>query len=604
MPTTVSIQIGATLASSKVAQGAAFSINWDRGSHSYADFRGITRDGTWTPAVGDAVQVEAGGPIIWKGTVDEVKTYKPDKALPALYHDIRAQGYERSLSKRVMLNTNYSRVPCVPDAAADSIEILAASNRFQVGDMVMFSSAGTLAGNIAANTVHYVVARTFTHVQVSLTLGGSVLDITTTGSGQHFIFWCAGTIFTRILPTGEGLSAGTIRAGAGIESFASEYTTVFDAYEQLAQASGYVWDINPATLATNFRPASEVAAPFSVAEDSSDVLAPGVSFRRTREVYGNKIHLLPSDALWPLSSQVLTGNGAKRIFELGFPLKDLVQIARGGTVQTVGLYGSSGSQWYYMPGNYFLFQDPAETVLAPAETATVLYLGIGTNAVTVEDAAEIAARGTWERVVSSTASTSTDAANAASAELAAAKVHGIVAEYETKTAGLRPAMAQAFAYPSCGVGSVGSPVQFVIESVRAEWESVRDFRYRVTAHAGTRVKGYADFYRSLGSGSSAGGSTSGGGGTGGGAVDLIHIQEETLSAPTTAITASTTPSVGHALYVFLTQDATGGREITWGSDFATGTSTLINGDALSVTRCHFVALSDSKWHLVSFSRFS
>jgi len=130
-------------------------------------------------------------------------------------------------------------------------------------------------------------------------------------------------------------------------------------------------------------------------------------------------------------------------------------------------------------------------------------------------------------------------------------------------------------------------------------------RYRITAVDGTRHGSWVDYFQNLAAGRvvqtpTDGGSLvsagSGGGGAAGGST--VHNSSWTLTAASTEITGPT-PTENELLYVRITQDGTGGRQITWSTSFASGTPVDINTEAGAVTLFHFVALSDSKWHYVS-----
>lgn len=70
-------------------------------------------------------------------------------------------------------------------AANDTIDIT--SHSFTNGQQVTLSSTGTLPAGLSANTVYYVVESTTNTFKLSLTSGGSAIDITDTGSGTHSI---------------------------------------------------------------------------------------------------------------------------------------------------------------------------------------------------------------------------------------------------------------------------------------------------------------------------------------------------------------------------------------------------------------------------------
>jgi len=94
--------------------------------------------------------------------------------------------------------------------------------------------------------------------------------------------------------------------------------------------------------------------------------------------------------------------------------------------------------------------------------------------------------------------------------------------------------------------------------------------------------------------------------TGGGYVGSIgYLIDLTLTgathevANTDASPAVTTPAEGSRLVVFLKQDGTGGRAITWSSGFETGLSVEIDITINGITRLQFQARADNKWYLVA-----
>ena len=79
------------------------------------------------------------------------------------------------------------------DAGTDTIT--ADNHRLQIGEIVRFSSDGTLPDGIEADTNYYVVARTTNTFQVSLTDGGSPIDIEDAGSGTITFSTARSSIF-------------------------------------------------------------------------------------------------------------------------------------------------------------------------------------------------------------------------------------------------------------------------------------------------------------------------------------------------------------------------------------------------------------------------
>src|SRR5579872_4247028 len=65
-----------------------------------------------------------------------------------------------------------------------------------------------------------------------------------------------------------------------------------------------------------------------------------------------------------------------------------------------------------------------------------------------------------------------------------------------------------------------------------------------------------------------------------GSTGVFALEEFTLATPATVVTPATVPAVGAVLRVILTQDATGGRTITWA---ATVKWAVVNIDPTALT---------------------
>jgi len=70
-------------------------------------------------------------------------------------------------------------------ADATTNTLIATAHPFQNNDVVTLSTTTTLPAPLSINTDYYVVNRAANTFQVSLSLGGSAIDLTTTGTGTH-----------------------------------------------------------------------------------------------------------------------------------------------------------------------------------------------------------------------------------------------------------------------------------------------------------------------------------------------------------------------------------------------------------------------------------
>lgn len=79
-------------------------------------------------------------------------------------------------------------VKLTADATADTITPVGIAQTFALNDIIRFSnSGGALPAGLTPDTDYYVLAPTLNVFQVSLTMGGSAVDITDTGTGTSYI---------------------------------------------------------------------------------------------------------------------------------------------------------------------------------------------------------------------------------------------------------------------------------------------------------------------------------------------------------------------------------------------------------------------------------
>lgn len=107
---------------------------------------------------------------------------------------------------------------------ADTFTVNASTNVFTWtnasianGTAVTFTNfGGALPSGISAGTTYYIVNRSGFTGQVAATLGGSAIDITTTGSGTNTVHGGLGDAFTQLLSAGTQSEVGFTNATNGI----------------------------------------------------------------------------------------------------------------------------------------------------------------------------------------------------------------------------------------------------------------------------------------------------------------------------------------------------------------------------------------------------
>lgn len=101
--------------------------------------------------------------------------------------DLTAYGIEVTLNdqKRVLL-IMLNLKAFTADAASDVITDSSGNHNLDNGNGVAFTTEGVLPAGLNKTTVYYVINRTGTTFKVSISIGGSAVNITDAGSGNHF----------------------------------------------------------------------------------------------------------------------------------------------------------------------------------------------------------------------------------------------------------------------------------------------------------------------------------------------------------------------------------------------------------------------------------
>lgn len=547
------------------------SLQWRRNTRSTAGVKAL--DG-YTPAIGDVFQIYNGATPVLIGSLDDTRSYDP--GTHALnFHRLLITGHEHRLDKRVQACVAYGPEFVSVNSISDVFTFVGGYNPFSNGYAVRVRTDGSLPGGVSSSTTYYVINRTSTTLQLSTSVGGSAVNMASAGSGNIWLVWMAGAIVKDVVGywgAAEGISAGTIRDGAVVESASFEWARPSDRIDTCANISGYIWRVNGAAQ-LDFVPPGEFTAPFNITDSATaeEVIDGTVEVHRTREDYANTVYLrISPDAFGPVT-ETLTGDGSKKFFRLSGGINDFKLIKELLAVDTfgpddIGIYGvDSGKAWYYTPNGYWIIADTTTT--APASTFDVTYRPVGYDVRTATDAGEISARasaeasstGIYEAVLQDTSIADSDAGDAAAAAaLAARKEVPVEIAYDSYTDGILPGQQQSINLTLFGVNDT-----FLINDVTGS-ATAGVMRYRVTATSTSRLGTYLDMFRSFIGGAS---SVSGGGAVGAGGGTGISVDYYALTLTADASLTRTVAAAGTILIVDVTQDGTGGWDLTPDADF-------------------------------------
>lgn len=297
---------------------------------------------------------------------------------------------------------------------------------------------------------------------------------------------------------GEGIATTNVQNGPIIEKAIWNYQTAAEAFNDLADLSGYMWYVDYNKVLT-FCARDTNAAPFALTNTSANYRK--MKVRRTREQYRNKQIIRAGKDLTDPRTESFKGDGTRKTFSLSFPVGKAPTATINAVAKTIGIKGvDSGKDLYWNAGSNEISQDDAATALATTDTLAVTYQGEFPIMLAAQDDSQIAARQAVEGG-SGLHEAIEDYPNVNSAEQAEQVGQGLVQKFgriptivtfETDVPGL--AAGQLVSITNTLHGLSGS---FLIESVSFGDMFGRDLRYTVKALDGTNLGGWEEFFRAL-----------------------------------------------------------------------------------------------------------
>jgi hypothetical protein len=269
------------------------------------------------------------------------------------------------------------------------------------------------------------------------------------------------------------------------------YQTVSEAFQELAELTGYAWFIDY-DKALHYFARETNAAPYSLTETSANW--GNLTVTRDRTSYRNRQFVRAGTDQTDALTEELVGDGTRKVFTLGFPAATEPTITVGGVGKTVGIGGlESGTDWYWNKGATEVKQDDAAAAVADGVTIAVTYTGMQPIMLAAQDDAEVSLRGVWEAIE--------DRPNIDRADLARSVGEGLLRKqaripvtisWETRVSGL--AAGQLISVENNLHDLSGT---YLITSVEYADRSGLDFTYRVTAVDGEAGGGWVEFFRGL-----------------------------------------------------------------------------------------------------------
>lgn len=267
--------------------------------------------------------------------------------------------------------------------------------------------------------------------------------------------------------------------------------------------------------------------------------------------------------------------------------------------------------FYWDPGLTTIRQDASQPMLGVTARLAVGYWPLGSNLVNYEDTGSIAATVIAEGGGSGRYTKVMDRLDTGEGQIQALN-YGVAVVNEHKEVGIDIRYTTSLLVEPSAIGLTPGQLQsvdltdfdvdegFLIDEVTIT-DKETYFEYTVHALNHTYYADWLDYYRAWVGGGAAnisltGGAAGGGLGGGGGEVPpggVLKV-EMTLTAPSTEVVCPYDPAEGVFLVVYLTQDATGGREATWPAAFNIPVTNL-DPDPDTTSAFAFIARADHKW---------
>lgn len=284
---------------------------------------------------------------------------------------------------------------------------------------------------------------------------------------------------------------GGVEDGPVIDRAIFNYQTATEAFNDLAELTGYAWNIGYDKVLSFFARETN-AAPYSLTETSGNWGS--IAVTRDRADYRNRQFVRAGTDQTDPQTESLAGDGTRKVFTLGYPVATVPTITVAAVPKTVGIGGlDTGKDWYWNKGSTEVKQDDGAAALGAGVVVVVAYTGMQPIMLAAQLDSEITTRGAWEAIE--------DRPNIDKADLATALGEGLLrkfgripcsVEWTTRVAGLAAGQLITLDLPLHDLSG-----DYLIQSVEFQDQAGQRFVYRVKAWDGEALGGWSDFFRDL-----------------------------------------------------------------------------------------------------------
>lgn len=304
-------------------------------------------------------------------------------------------------------------------------------------------------------------------------------------------------LITNYLAADGVVPSSFVDAGPLVTKFVSNYLSVRQVLDDLAELIGYGWSIDY-DKRLHWFPMETNVAPFTL--DGTTLLRAKLHKRTTRGQYRNYQYVRAGKDLTDPQTESFKGDGSKRTWNVGYPVAQVPSNinVNGGAAKTLGIRSvDSGKQFYWNKDSTEITQDPSETLVSTSDVLNVTYIGLYDVIVAARKDSLVAERqgveggsGIYEHLENFT--------NLDGQDLALDKARGLLDKFgripnilraSTDVPGLQAGM-----LAPANLSELGLSGNWLIESVRISNQGTF-LRYDIEAVDGEHLGGWVEFWK-------------------------------------------------------------------------------------------------------------
>ena len=294
----------------------------------------------------------------------------------------------------------------------------------------------------------------------------------------------------------EGIDTSNVEDGPEIEKFVFNYVPASQAFDDIAELTGYIWYIDYEKK-LYFTPRDKYEAPIVIGGKTQNWR--NMKITESRDLYRNRQIVRAGTALTdPRIDTVVAAEADQKLFEVPFPVGTASAVTVNSVAKTLGVNGlHEGRDFYWSYGSNVLTAE-----IAPGVGAVIALTYQGMFQILVDERidAEILARraleggtGVYEAIADDPAINMQPVA--VQKALAYLRKHGVIPQtvrFETDCPGLRPGQLITIKFVSAGLNDY-----YLIESVNMRDLQGRINRYQVSAVSGDALGGWLEWFSAL-----------------------------------------------------------------------------------------------------------